>query len=89
MNAGKDLRCDGDACLFGMGTNLLVERQVVSWCAVPLNKDDEVCLGIVMGDETYQQEAECLRQLVALRLWKSSGALRESDWKCEPTTQLV
>ena len=65
MNAGKELRSDGDACLFGMVTYLLVERQMVSWCAVPPDKDDEVCLGIVMGDETYQQEAELWNLFVA------------------------
>ena len=33
----KTIRIVGTACAFGMAACLLLERQVVSWCAVPLN----------------------------------------------------
>ena len=69
-NSGRKLRIVGDACMFGMGAYLMDESQIVSWYAVALTKNDEQWLGIKVGDETFQQVAESLNLLVALRVWK-------------------
>ena len=56
--------------MFGMGAYLMDESQIVSWYAVALTKNDEQWLGIKVGDETFQQVAESLNLVVALRVWK-------------------
>ena len=70
VSAGRKLHIVGDACVFGMEAYLMDESQTVSWYAVALTKNDEQWLGIKVGDESFQQVAESLNLLVALRVWK-------------------
>ena len=55
--------------VYGMVAYLLVERQVVSCYADPLNKDEEDCLAIVIGNETCWQAAECLNFSIPEGAW--------------------
>ena len=82
--SGRKLRIVGDARVYGMGAYLMDGSQIVSWYAIALTKVDDQLLGIRVGDETFQQVAESLNLLVALRVWKHHWQ-SESGWKFAQT----
>ena len=69
-NGGDKLRIVGDASIFALGTYLMKNDDIVSWCASLVAHDDENLLGVEKGNENCQQVLECLNMLVALRTWK-------------------
>ena len=69
MGTGTEVRLRLDASPWGIGGVLYINEAPKAWYAAKLDDHDVQILKVEIGESSCQQIAECLAQLVGLRIW--------------------